>query len=234
MVGKVGEDAAGEAVVAGLTADGVDVAGVVRDPDARTGLAVIVVDDSGENQIVVSPGANARLTPDDLPAERLRSAALVLMQLEVPVETVAAAARLAGGTVVLNPAPAAELPAELLERVDVLVPNRTELTALAGAGDPEDQARRLGRPIVVTLGAEGALVVEGGAANHVPAPTVDPVDATAAGDAFCGALADALVGGLGLVAATRRAVAAGAVTATRRGAQASLPTRADLDAILAR
>lgn len=232
MVGRVGDDDAGEALVAGLDAEGVDTSGVLREPDAGTGLAVIVVDGSGENQIVVSPGANSQLLPGDLPADLLRSAALVLLQLEIPVETVAAAARLAGGTVVLNPAPATELPDELLAHVDVLVPNRTELAALAGDGEPEAQARRLGRPVVVTLGAAGALVVQGGEATRVPAPVVDAVDATAAGDAFCGALADGLVQGLDLVAATHRAVAAGGVAASRPGAQASLPTRGDVDAIL--
>ncbi len=240
MVGRVGDDDAGTALVAAVEAEGVDASGVGRDPVAGTGLAVIVVDGEGENQIVVSPGANARLKPADLPADRLRSAAVVLMQLEVPVQTVVAAARLAGGTVVLNPAPAANLPPELLDRVDVLVPNRGELARLTGGelaaemGMVAGQAGELPGDVVVTLGAAGALVVTGGEATHVPAPVVDAVDATAAGDAFCGALVDGLVRGRDLVGATRRAVAAGAVAASRRGAQSSLPTRADVEAMLSR
>jgi ribokinase len=138
--------------------------------------------------------------------------------------------------VVLNPAPVRALPAELLGQVDVLVPNRVELAQLAGGPVPEtvSEAARLAgrlaaRAVVVTLGADGALVVEDGQAGHVPAVPVRPVDTTAAGDAFCGGLADALAGGAGLADAARRAVRVAAAACLRRGAQASLPTPAELD-----
>jgi len=201
-----------------------------------SGTACITVSEDGENQIVVSPGANARLTPDDVAAAAaVRSAAVTLLQLEVPLETVAAAARAAGGRVVLNPAPVRALPAELLGRIDVLVPNRVELARLAGGPVPRtvEQAAELagrlgGRAVVVTLGADGALVVEDGRAGHVPAVPVRPVDTTAAGDAFCGGLADALAGGAGLQEAARRAVRVAAAACLRPGAQASLPTPAEL------
>jgi ribokinase len=188
---------------------------------------------------VVSPGANARLTPDDVAAApAVRAAAVTLLQLEVPLETVAAAAGTAGGRVVLNPAPLRALPEELLGRVDVLVPNRVELAQLAGGPVPEsvEQAARLAgglaaRAVVVTLGADGALVVTDGQASHVPAVPVRPVDTTAAGDAFCGGLADALAAGADLREAARRAVRVAAAACLRPGAQASLPTPAELAAL---
>jgi ribokinase len=244
MVGRVGDDDAGRALLSALRADGVDTRGVVVTDGAPTGIALIAVDERGENSIVVSPGANARVSAGDVEtaAAALEGAAVLLLQLEVPVEAVSRAASLAGGTVVLNPAPAppAALPAELLAGIDVLVPNRGELARLAGADvaatleEVEAQAVGLrGPPVVVTLGSEGALVVESDGVAHVPAPRVGAVDTTAAGDAFCGALADALVGGQSLVDAARWAVRAAAITCTRPGAQASLPRRDDVEALAA-
>ena len=236
MVGCVGDDQAGHELLASLEAAGVDGSRVRVVEGVPSGTACITVSEDGENQIVVSPGANARLTPDDVAAAAaVRSAAVTLLQLEVPLETVAAAARTAGGRVVLNPAPVRALPAELLGRIDVLVPNRVELARLAGGPVPRtvEQAAELagrlgGRAVVVTLGADGALVVEDGRAGHVPAVPVRPVDTTAAGDAFCGGLADALAGGAGLQEAARRAVRVAAAACLRPGAQASLPTPAEL------
>jgi ribokinase len=236
MVGCVGDDQAGHELLASLEAAGVDGSRVRVVEGVPSGTACITVSEDGENQIVVSPGANARLTPDDVAAAAaVRSAAVTLLQLEVPLETVAAAARTAGGRVVLNPAPVRALPAELLGRIDVLVPNRVELARLAGGPVPRtvEQAAELagrlgGRAVVVTLGADGALVVEDGRAGHVPAVPVRPVDTTAAGDAFCGGLADALAGGSGLQEAARRAVRVAAAACLRPGAQASLPTPAEL------
>jgi ribokinase len=236
MVGCVGDDQAGHELLASLEAAGVDGSGVRVVEGVPSGTARITVSEDGENQIVVSPGANARLTSDDVAAAAaVRSAAVTLLQLEVPLETVAAAARAAGGRVVLNPAPVRALPAELLGRIDVLVPNRVELARLAGGPVPRtvEQAAELagrlgGRAVVVTLGADGALVVEDGRAGHVPAVPVRPVDTTAAGDAFCGGLADALAGGSGLQEAARRAVRVAAAACLRPGAQASLPTPAEL------
>src|SRR5918994_1153335 len=154
------------------------------------------------------------------------------------LEADATAARAAGGTVVLNPAPVRDLPEELLAEVDVLVPNRVELAQLAGGAEPGTvaEATRLAgrlpaRAVVVTLGADGCLVIVGGDTVHVPAVPVRAVDTTAAGDAFCGGLADALAGGATLEDAARRAVRVAAAACLRPGAQASLPTPGDLQAL---
>jgi ribokinase len=234
IVGRVGGDAAGRGLRAGLAAEGVDVGHLGEDPQAPSGVALIAVVPGGENTIIVSPGANARVGEDDVreAAELLAGAAVTLVQLEVPQVAVDAAVRAARGTVVLNPAPARPLDAALLAEVDVLVPNRTELGLLAGAGAPADAgaavalARRVQGPgsVVVTLGAEGAVVVEPSRVERVPAPVVDAVDATGAGDAFCGALADALARGAALVEAARWGVAAAALSVERVGAQAGMPT----------
>jgi ribokinase len=212
MVGCVGDDAAGRALLASLQADGVDRSRVRVVDGVPGGTAFITVSEDGENQIVVSPGANAHLTGADV-----------------------AAARAAGGRVVLNPAPVRDLPEELLGQVDVLVPNRVELARLAGGPVPQtvDDAVRLAgrlaaRAVVVTLGADGVLVVEDGQDGHVPAVPIRPVDTTAAGDAFCGGLADALAGGAGLGDAAQRAVRVAAAACLRQGAQASLPTPSEL------
>ena len=238
MIGAVGADADGERLLASLRADGIDPGGVRRDAGHPTGIAAISVDAEGENTIVVSPGANQALGPGDLEMHRdlIESAAVLVLQLEIPVETVAAAAGMAAGIVLLNPAPAARLPATLLQRADVLVPNQTELALLAGTAVPRTvddaatAASRLPGSIVVTLGAAGALVVANGGSVHVRAPRVQAVDPTAAGDAFCGGLADALAGGEDLEQATRWAVRCGAAAVTRWGAQSSLPTRAEVEA----
>ncbi len=238
LVGRIGDDAAGRALMTGLTGEGLDVAGVHIDPDAGTGLAVITVDPAGENTIVVSPGANARVTAADVDAaaRAVRDAAVVLLQLEVPLEAVARAAATAQGRVILNPAPAHPLEPALLAAVEVLVPNETELGVLVAADPPSDpdeaaaMAAELVGPaaVIVTLGAAGAVVVSAGTATHVPAPTVAAVDATAAGDAFCGGLADAVARGESLEDATRWAVRVGAAATTRLGAQPSLPYPADV------
>ena len=239
MIGCVGDDDAGGVLTSVLDEHHVDTAGVRVVDGVPTGLALITVDDRAENAIVVSPGANARLSVDDVAAaaQTIAGAAVVLLQLEVPDEAVTAAARAAEGIVVLNPAPARPLPPALLARADVLVPNRTELALLADAEEPADLdgvaalARALDSPsaVVVTLGADGALVVEGDSVVHVPAVRVTPVDTTAAGDAFCGALADALAGGSNLVEAAGWASRVAAVAVTRRGAQPSLPRRDELE-----
>jgi ribokinase len=240
MVGRVGDDDAGRELLGSLEADAVDTTQVRVVAGVPSGIALITVSEDGENQIVVSPGANARLTPDDVgqAGAALGAAAVTLLQLEVPLEAVAAAARAAGGTVVLNPAPVRALPEELVAEVDVLVPNRVELAQLAGGAEPGTvaEATRLAgrlpaRAVVVTLGADGCLVIEGGDTTHVPAVPVRAVDTTAAGDAFCGGLADALAGGATLEDAARRAVRVAAAACLRPGAQASLPTPGDLQAL---
>jgi ribokinase len=234
LVGRVGADPDGRRLRGVLDGEGVGLAHLRDDPDAPTGVALIAVTPSGENTIIVSPGANLRVSPEDVrdAGALLADAAVTLLQLEIPVDAVAAAVAAAGGTVVLNPAPAREVPGEVLAGVDVLVPNRSELGLLAGAPEPRDAgeavalARRVPGPscVVVTLGAEGAVVVEPSRVERVPAPTVEAVDATGAGDAFCGALADALARGAELVEAARWGVAAAALSVGVQGAQAGLPT----------
>lgn len=242
FIGCVGDDDPGRALLGALSDDHVDTTHVAVLPGSPSGLALIVVDSGGENTIVVSPGANARLGAQQLHPAAFTGSAAVLLQLEVPLEVVMAAAEVAEGLVVLNPAPAIILPPVLLERTDVLVPNRGELALLAGAdAEPTELdevvelARRIDGPssVVVTLGQDGAVVVERGAVSSVPAHAVEAVDATAAGDSFCGALVVALSEGASLEAATRWAATAAAITVTRRGAQPSLPTREQVEAAVA-
>ncbi len=239
MVGRVGDDVPGQALLSVLDDEEIDRSAVVVDTRRPTGAAFISVGSDGENMIIVSPGANAHVVPDDLPGGPLGSAGVVLAQLEIPLDTVARAAELSSGTFILNPAPATQIPAELMAQVDILVPNRTEAELLSGApasAGAEEQARaaaRIGaRAVVVTLGADGAYVWMEGVGHHLPAPEVEAVDPTAAGDAFCGALAAGLSQGLELIEAAEWAVLAGAVTVTRAGAQSALPTRQDLEALL--
>jgi ribokinase len=245
MVGRVGDDPAGSSMIDDLVRHGIDVQHVVRTPGVPSGVATVVVEEgSGENLIVVAPGANGHLTPADVDGPVVRTATVVLLQLEVPLPTVVAAARAATGIVVLNPAPTAPLPAELVERVDVLVPNEGELDRLAAAADDdgsqslssiERRARSIGvGDVVVTLGARGALVVPAdGPSRLVEPPVVDTIDTTGAGDCFCGALSVALAEGRSLLDAARFAATAAALSTTGRGARGGLPDRAAVDALLA-
>jgi len=243
MVGRVGSDDAGRTLRAALQDAAVDCKHLAVDSQAPSGLALIGVDEDGDNTIIVSPGANDRVGPDDVAAAAplLASAAVTLVQLEVPAMAVEAAVAAAVGKVVLNPAPASLLSAALLEQVDVLVPNRIELAQLTGSAEADDlaaveeMARGLPVPtVVVTLGAGGAILVSGGDAVVLPAPPVEVVDTTGAGDAFCGAIAEALARGVTIDEATARAVHAGSLATTRHGAQPSLPSEAQVDASLAR
>jgi ribokinase len=204
-------------------------------------VALIVVDAQAQNLIAVAPGANARLTPADVAAAQpaLAKARVMLLQLEVPLDTVLAAARAgraAGLIVVLNPAPAQQVPDELLGLVDYLTPNEHEAAALTGQSEPEAAARSLldrgVMQVVVTLGAAGALVATPAGLQRVPGFTVSAVDTTAAGDAFNGALGTALARGEVLDTAVRFAHAAAALSVTRPGAQPSLPTLAEVEAFL--
>lgn len=204
--------------------------------DRATGAALITVSDDAENAITVAPGANMALGPGDLPD--LSGVAWLAMQLETPLETVAAyarAARVAGVGVMLNAAPAQALPADLLASVDLLVANEAELTAIVGAeGSIADQLARAGvSTVVVTLGARGCCALSGGSLTVQPAFSVSPVDTTAAGDTFCGVLVADLAAGRDLATAMRAAAAAGALATTKAGAQSSIPDRTALDALLA-
>ncbi|HVN54348.1 MAG TPA: ribokinase [Anaerolineaceae bacterium] len=241
MIGRVGPDAFGNAMQASLSADGVDISGVACDPEAPTGVALITVDDHAENTIVVASGANMRLSPEDVEANEalFEGASLLVMQLEIPLDTIQRAVGLArrhGLRVILNPAPAKSLAVELLEGVDVLIPNEGELLYLMGEkslGAAMDKARQRGiRALVVTLGEQGALLVDEAGETRVPAYAVTAVDTTAAGDAFVGALAVALAEGKPAGEAARWANAAAAISVTRVGAQPSLPTRAEVEAFL--
>ena len=215
-MGRIGTD---DLVLRSLEAEGVDVVGVHRD-EGESGVALILVDAAGENVIAVAPGANARLTAADV---TVVDDDAVLCQLEIPVEAVAAAAAQAQGLFCLNAAPAVAVPHEVLRRADLVVVNRYELDALA-------ETPRL---VALTLGAEGAVLLEDGkeVARAAP-PPVTAVDGTAAGDAFCAALLVSLLEGRDRLEALRRACAAGAIAASRPGAQPSLPTALELDEIL--
>lgn len=239
MVGRVGDDDAGSLLLESLHSESVDVGAVRVVKGGQTGVALIAVDDAGENTIVVSPGTNAQVGGEDVDAALsvIRDARLLLLQLETPLNAVEAAARATTGTVMLNPAPPQALPRSLLRLVDVLVPNEGELVALTG-GNPTKEleeltalARLLAGPhaIVVTLGRRGALMVTEKDALHVPAPAVESIDTTAAGDCFCGALAVALGEGANLGDAVRWAVRAASISTSRRGAQASLPRRFEVE-----
>jgi ribokinase len=234
MIGRVGDDDQGRFLVTTLIDAGVDTTAVETDSDAPTGLAVITLDARGENAIVVSPGANQLLRPEQVRrhADRLTGAKVCLAQLEVPVESVIEAARSCSGLFVLNLAPALPVPDELLQQTDVLVVNRSELASLTGSEDPTSVTRIEGPgAVVVTLGGEGALFSEGDRVGRFPAPDVDVVDTTGAGDAFCGALAAAFAREHDLPEAVRWAVAAGALATTRPGAQTSMPTFDDVEAL---
>lgn len=223
FIGCVGDDEHGRLAVAGLDEAGVDLSGL-RVVDEPTGIALIAVSEAGDNQIVVVPGANRRLRARDV---RAGGADAVLAQLEIPLEAVAAAVEQATGLTALNAAPAREVPAEVLARCDLIVANSFELDALGSSP--------LGPLFALTLGADGALLLEGGeeVARATP-PTVTAVDGTAAGDAFCACLLVALAEGRPREDALRRACAAGALAASRPGAQPSLPTAAEVEAILSR
>jgi len=241
MIGRVGADAFGEALLQTLAQDGVDTRHVRRDQEAPTGVALITLNAAGQNAIVVAPGANARVTPQDVIAAEaaFAGAAVLLLQLECPLPAVAQAIALAkqhGAQVVLNPAPAQPLDAALLAQVDYLLPNQNELALLTGLADLRPAVSRLQavgvRRIVVTLGEEGVLVAEGDSERHIPAHGVTVVDTTAAGDAFAGAFAVALLEGHSTYQAAAWGNAAGALAVTRAGAQPSLPRRDELERFL--
>ncbi len=243
MVGAVGGDAFGTLLRGQLADEGIDVRHVSARHGQASGVALITIDGSGENTIVIVGGANAMLTPGDVEQAGavLSAAQVVVLQLEIPpvvVEAAATLARAGGATVVLNAAPALPIPDTLLAAVDVLVVNETELLALADDAGTHDEA--VGRlrargvaDLVVTLGARGArLLPAAGDPLLVPAHPVEVVDTTAAGDAFVGGLAVALAERRSLIDAVRLGCAAGALAVTRLGAQPSLPHRAAADALL--
>jgi ribokinase len=246
FVTRVGDDLFGRQAVRNFEGDGIDVRFVGLDAGAPTGVALINVDASGENSISVASGANARLSPEDIGrvAEAFAAADVILLQLESPLETVVAAAREArrhGVPVILNPAPARSLDDDLLRSVAVLTPNEHEAEILAGipVSGKADAKRAAGKlrergpeTIVLTLGSKGVYALGDGFEGMMPAFEVTPVDTTAAGDVFNGALAVALAEKRSLPDALRFAQAAAAISVTRPGAQPSAPTRAEVEAFL--
>lgn len=221
LIGRVGNDAMAAEALALLRVGGVDLTAVSVDPAEPTGVALIAVDATGENLIIVAPGANARLLPDDVPP--IAGDALIA-QLELPVETIVAAVARFIGFVTLNLAPARPLPEELLRRADLIVVNETE-AAFYGAA-----LNACPGMIAVTLGARGAKLLRmGKVLTEAAPPAVTAIDATGAGDAFVAALTVALMEGQAPEVALNFACAAGALAATKAGAQPSLPLRADVD-----
>ena len=223
FVGAVGSDDFGERALAELRAAGVDLSGL-QVVDGPTGIALILVDEAGENQIVVAPGANHALDPAGID---VGAPDALVCQLEVRDEAIEAALRQTEAFFCLNAAPARPVAASMLERADLIVANSLELEALGSSP--------MGALFALTLGAEGALLLEDGVevARATP-PPVEAVDGTAAGDAFTACLVVSLLEGRDREEALRRACAAGAIAASRAGAQPSLPTAAEVDAILAR
>lgn len=242
FVARLGTDSFGDQALDAYREEGIHTDFIVQDPEIHSGIALIMVNPRGENVIAVGPGANSHLSAQDVLAAStaIEQADCVLLQLEIPVEAVQAAAEIAHRNqvrVILNPAPARRLPHELLNKVDYLTPNETETAILAGE-DPSSigpdslprLASALGVPnLVVTLGSRGAAILQNGQTRLIPSFPITPVDTTASGDAFNGALAVALASGQSVSDAVRFANAAGAITATRPGAQPSLPTRKELD-----
>ncbi len=246
FIARVGSDSFGTDIIQSFQQDGMDTTHVSQDPQLPTGIAIIYVSDQGENSIGISAEANGALTPDVVmqAGNAIRAADTLLMQLETPLDSLIQAARLAresGTHVVLNPAPARELPSELLLLVDVITPNETEAEVLTGIKvTDEDSAQRAAKAlhdmgigsVLITLGAKGVWVSTPDLNGLVPGFRVEAVDTTAAGDTFNGALMVGLQEGKDLASAIRFAHAAAALSVTRHGAQTSIPSRAEVDSFL--
>ncbi len=248
LIARVGDDLFGRQAVEGFIRDNIDVSCVLRDAGSPSGIALIFVGRDGENSIAVAPGANGNLSSQDI--ERFRevivSARIVVLQLETPMDSVRAAVEIASGSgasVILNPAPAALVPPEVLRLVDVLTPNEHEARVLTGievrsesaAGQAADALMSRGvKTVIITMGARGAYVAAASMRELVPGFPVEAVDTTGAGDVFNGALAAALSEGHPLRSAVRFASGAAALSVTQLGAQPSIPTRKEIEKFLAR
>jgi ribokinase len=237
FVARVGDDLFGRQAVDGFRAEGIDCSAVKTDPDHASGTALITVDASGENSIVVAPGANNALVPEDLAEIDFTAAGLVLMQLETPLSTIAAAVKAAPGKCVLNPAPAQTLPPDILSGLYLITPNETEAELLTGVlpTDPASCVRAAKilhdagvQHVIITLGSAGAFYSDGTSSFSVSAPKVKAVDTTAAGDCFNGAVVVALAEGKNWRESIEFAVKAASISVTRMGAQVSVPKRSEL------
>jgi ribokinase len=243
MIGKVGQDAFGPRLLKALNDVGADTTHVKIESDSASGTAVIVVDGKGENSIVISPGANGKVSKayiDEMETV-ISKAKIVLLQHEIPLDTVEHVINLASKhhvPVILNPAPANPVPQHLFSKIDYFIPNETESRILTGIevtdlNSAKQAAQKFieygAKNVIITLGEKGALLVTAKDSHHVSSRKVKAVDTTAAGDAFIGGLAKALVKGLGQIEAVHYACAAGAITVTRFGAQTSLPSEAEVD-----
>ena len=247
LVARLGNDVFAEASCRSFCDAGLGIDYVVRDTASPSGVALIYVEEGGENEIVVAPGANKLLRPSDVDAAlpAIETAKVMILQLEIPMETVRYAAALAVENktrVILNPAPVRALPSSLLEKVDIVIANETEILVLTGADDISvHTASSVCRPlleagvesVIMTLGKDGAVLASGAGATRIPGFPVKAVDATAAGDTLTGAVACALAGGQNLEDAVRFGNAAAALSVARQGAQSSVPTRAEVEELLA-
>jgi ribokinase len=248
IVSCVGRDPFGEQLLRNYRNEGIDVTHIQADADRHTGTAAIIVDEQAQNCIIVVPGANANLSPDQVraAASAIQRADVVVCQLEIPAESVLEAFQIAkaqGVRTILNPAPAVRMPKALLSLSDLCVPNESEIELLTGRSVQSiPQAQEAGRAlrdqapctVIVTLGARGALLVGDGVAEHFPAVAVQAVDPSGAGDAFIGSLAVFLAEGRSLNDAIRRANELAAFTVTRHGTQSGFPSAADARDLLAR
>jgi ribokinase len=246
FIGRVGMDNLGHAAIEGYIRDGINVDHVLCDNDVPSGVALIFVDKNGENSIAVASGANARVSPNDVRKAQnvIASAGMLLMQLEIPLDAVSTAAKIAhdrGVRIILNPAPARPLDNDLLRRISILTPNETETEILTGmkvedktgAAEAAEALRARGvETVVITLGSRGAYVSSEEFTGNVPCFPVECVDTTAAGDVFNGALAVALTEGKGIREAVQFASAAAGISVTRMSAQPSAPRRDEIEAFL--
>lgn len=249
MIGRVGSDDFGKALQASLEREGINTAHILVDEIAPTGIATITLDETGQNSIVVSSGTNMKLTPEDVEKalSQIKSVDVIVLQLEIPLGCVEAAARFGqerGVRIVLNPAPAQQLSNTLLSQIDVLIPNENEASLLTGLPvENRTQAEIAAQvlldkgvgSVILTLGARGALVLEGNSpAIHIPSHQVDVVDTTAAGDAFVAGLSVGLGERMSLVEAAKLGNATGALAVTKLGAQPAMPTRRDVEIFISK
>ncbi len=246
FIAKLGNDVFAEQSLKNFKKEGINTKYVIQTEEAPSGVALITVDDAGNNVIVVAPGANQKLSPEDIKRAEsdITSSAVLVAQLEVPLETIEFAAQLAnncGVPFILDPAPAQELRPELLKIVDVLTPNETEAQILTGIEVTDEDsgctsAKKLleygVKSVILTMGAKGFLLADNDRMEFVPAVKVDAVDATAAGDAFTGSLAVGLAQGKTLADAALFANQVAALSVTKMGAQSSMPTREAVESFI--